>query len=61
MGLVCYQILFKVNYTVWIIGRTALHGAALIGHLEVVRFLVQAGTDKDIQDEDGIFSNIIIS
>ena len=34
-------------------GRTALHGAALQGHDDVVRFLVDNGADLQAKDEDG--------
>ena len=34
-------------------GRTALHGAAMQGYDEVIRFLVAKGATLDLADEDG--------
>ncbi|KAL8727199.1 MAG: hypothetical protein Q9181_005801 [Wetmoreana brouardii] len=34
-------------------GRTLLHGAAVNGHAEIVRLLIEKGLDKDAQDTSG--------
>jgi ankyrin repeat protein len=34
-------------------GRTPFHRASLTGHVEVVKYLVGAGCDKNDKDNDG--------
>ena len=35
------------------IGKTALQGAATLGHTKIVQLLLQAGADKDMRDQSG--------
>ena len=35
-------------------GRTPLREAAIVGHLDVVKYLVEAGADKDSVDSSGV-------
>ena len=35
-------------------GQSALHGACLFGHLEIVKLLVEAGAQVNIQNQVGI-------
>jgi ankyrin repeat protein len=44
----------EVNARDRLYGRTALMTAAIAGHLEVARLLVEAGTDQSLTDTDGL-------
>ncbi|MFA6262893.1 MAG: ankyrin repeat domain-containing protein [Candidatus Babeliales bacterium] len=41
-------------------GRTALMEAALYGHAEIVRFLIDAGADPCVQDNDGETAHFLV-
>jgi ankyrin repeat protein len=34
-------------------GKTALHHAAIKGHVEAIKLLVQLGVDKEVKDANG--------
>ena len=48
-----YNSLFFISHSLIYLGHTGLQAASQNGHLEVLRLLLRAGADLELEDKDG--------